>query len=453
MSKKSRAAKRHLAQALPVVVKAKQSKESKNGYTIGDQFTWGSYNQQRGRPNPSKVTFQQLRNLSLANNLVRNCINRIKHTVIKVDWSVAPKDTKVDPEVYQEEIDYVTKLLNYPNPQDSNRDLLSKIVEDILVIDQGVLEKVRNMRGELINLYPVDGATIRPNIDEYGLLAKPAYYQYLEQTATGVEPDAEFDEQDLVIFQINPQVQNGRVGYGLSPVEAIIQTVVTTLQASIYNESLFNSKQLPPFIANLPKVSKEDLMNFKFQFMKSVEEDIWTTAFVNTENLDIKPLRPSNQDMQFAQLNEWLAKIIFSAFELSGQNFGMTMDINRATSESQERLEQGAHNVIDEVQDRINRCVVAELAQTNSRFDEVEFKFDSVNKQDEKAKADIAQIYLTNGVVSPNEVRHDMGLEPIAGGDTYTTKPAAGTNPLGDLYNFGTNTTKSITKQKWLDWY
>ena len=433
----------------------KKTKESKNGYTTGDQFTWGSYNQLKGRPNPSKVTFQQLRNLSLANNLVRNCINRIKHTVTKVDWSIKPIDTKIDTSVYRQEIDYVTHLIKYPNSQDTTRDLISKAVEDILVIDQGVFEKVRNMRGEIVNIYAVDGATIRPNIDEYGLLADPAYYQYLEQTAATGTPDAEFKETDLVVMQINPQIQNGRVGYGMSPVEAIIQTVVTTLQASIYNESIFNSKQLPPFIASLPKASKEDLMNFKFQFMKSIEDDVWSTAFVNTESLEVKPLRPSNQDMQFAQLNEWLAKIVFSAFELSGQNFGMTMDINRATSESQERLEQGAHNVIDEIQDKINREVITDLALTDKRFNEIEFAFDAVNKQDEKQKAEIHQVYLQSGVLNANEVRHDLGMEPRSGGDEYSAQSAAiPADPLSTntgLYDF--STTKSVIKEKWLKWY
>lgn len=439
----------------PVIIKSAKSKtayENKGGYTLGSQFFYGTING-KGRANPSRVSFMALRNLSLANNLVRNCINRIKHSIGRIDWFVKLKDDKADPAKYQEQIDYVTNLILHPNKQEGMRSLLSKIAEDMLTIDNGVIEKVRNSRGTIVELYTVDGATIRPNIDEFGLLADPAYYQYLELNAQGVKPDAEFTEDDLIVFQVNPQSQNGRIGYGLSPVEGIVQTVVTTLQAAIYNETFFNSKKLPPFVGSLPNVPIEDLRNFKMAFEKSVENDDWTTAWVNSENFDIKPLRPTNQDMQFEQLNEWLAKIIFSAFELSPQDFGMTGDINKATSQTQERMEQGVHNITNVIEEKINECIIADLAEEDPAYNDIQFEFDTVNKVDELQQAQINDIYVKDHVLLPNDVRSDLGLDPVEGGDSFAgLQPTTDKMSSGDFS--GVSPVAGFSKSsKWLGWY
>ncbi len=407
----------------------KEALETKNGYSLADQFSWGAFNTQKGRTNPSRTSFETLRSMAKANNLVQNCITHIKHTLTKSEWFFRPVDRKADPKQYKQQIDFLTNLFKYPNSMDSDKDLISKLVDDILIIDRGIVEKVRNAKGDIIELYAIDGADIKPNINEYGMFDDPAYYQFLNSGSNfsgDGKPDAEFEYSDLMVMMVNPQVQNGRIGYGVSPVESVLQTIVASLQASILNASYFSSNKVPPYIASIPGVSKEDLTNLKTAFESSMQTGEWPTVWVNTPNLEIKPLRPTNAEMQFYELGLWLARIIISAFELSPQDFGLTMDINKASSEAQERMEQGAHNVADCIANKINRDIIADMAERDPKYKDLEFAFDTINKVDELAQAQIDQIQYQIHTRLPNEMRSRDGLDPIQGGDEFAPAPMQG---------------------------
>jgi hypothetical protein len=249
------------------------------------------------------------------------------------------------------------------------------------------------------------------------------------------------------VFQINPQGQNGKIGWGLSPVEAVIHTVLSSLQAMIYNTSFFDQNSLPPYIANLAGVPVAELVRFREEFIKQAENGAWKGAFTNSDKLDLKMLRPTNQDMQFFELNQWLARIVFAAFELSPQDFGLTMDINKATSESQERLEQGITNVLTCISEEINGDLLLDLVDLDPKFGEIEFAFEAESKLDAKVQAEIDQIYLQNQVTTPNEVRVRDGRDAILGGDNVLTQQAAPN--FGNLFD----TTQKTFKHKWQDLY
>jgi len=394
--------------------------------------------------------------MAKANNLVQNCITRIKHTLTKAEWFIRPVDPKADAKQYKDQIDYLTKLIKCPFPKHNDKDFFSMLCDDILVLDRGACEIIRNVKGDIVQLWPFDGSTIRPNINEFGVIDSPAYFQYLNwgdsnYTGDGKE-DAQFNENDLMIYMVNPTAENGRIGYGYSPVESIAFTIITSLQAAIMNGSYFNENKLPPFMASLPNVPAEDLRNLKNAFETAMNNGNWPTVWVNSSDITIKPLRPTNAEMQFYELSLWLARIIISAFELSPQDFGLTMDINKATSEAQERMEQGAHNVADCIANRINQDVIADMATRDPKFADLEFAFDTINKVDELAQAQVDLVHYQIHTMTPNEMRERDGLDPIEGGDTFAQAPqlsmGESDKPPTAGSTTGLGTTKSI-RDRW----
>lgn len=412
------------------------SKESRIGAkgSEGTPFSSSMSNQSFFNRNSKKIGYREVRNMSIANNVVRIVINAIKNSIMRTTHVVRPKDLSKREE-YKEQIDYVTKLLNFPDQNSGTfRTLFSTVIEDVLVLDQGVIEKVRNPRGEIVQLYQVDGATIRPRIDQYGLLSSPAYVQYIDTSKgadTREEPDATFEQDDLIIFQANPQGQIGRVGYGMSPVEYIIMTVSTSLQAMLFNARYFDDAKIPPFLANLKNVPKEALDNFRESFEQALRGNPWAGAWTNAEDFKLELLRPTNQEMQFYELNMWLIKIIFGAFEMSPSDFGFTDDVNRATAEVQERIgkSRGVQNILTLIAERINYGIIADLARFDSRFAEIEFGWDSVDLNEDKLQAEIDEIYLRNKVLVPNEVRARDGREELEGGDVPISSQQVLGNP------------------------
>jgi len=81
------------------------------------------------------------------------------------------------------------------------RVILDRVIEDLLILDAGVIEIVRSMDGkDIVALNSVDGATIRPVYNEYGELGEPAYYQFMFDKKV-----AEFSMDDVVYMMANPQ--------------------------------------------------------------------------------------------------------------------------------------------------------------------------------------------------------------------------------------------------------
>lgn len=395
----------------------KKTKELSNKYTLADQFSgrgkvFKDTDGKKSRRKPG-VDSQSLRNLSRNNDVVRIVIDRVKHRVTKTPWFIRAKDDKQQ-ESLKTFIDYVTTLLEFPNDNDDTfRTLMSKVTEDILVLDRGCVEKVRNTKGEIVQLYQVDGSTIYPNIDEYGMYQEPAYYQFLSGE---IQPTASLENVDLLTFMMNPSGEAGRQGYGSSPVENIISTVMTSLQAMIYNADYFDSTKIPPFWANLSGVGVDDLKRFSTAFKEQVASGNWESPFTNAEKADIKTLRPTNQDMQFQDFNVWLARIVCSEFEISPEEIGLTMDSNRSTSQEQKSItSEGIDNVLRVISEEINNDLIGDLAETlDKRFNEVEFAWDIDIEMDEKERAEIDDITIKNGSRTVDELRGRDGLDPIA---------------------------------------
>jgi len=401
---------------------AKNKKKSKE-FDVKSPFTsfyfGGVGVSKKGRMNRGRITQADLRALSRSNDLVRICISKIRNAVCRTPWIVRATDEE-NAVTYAPQVDYINNLLKHPNSSDdSMRSLISKIVEDVLVIDSGVVEKVKNLKGEIVEIYQVDGATIRPNIDEYGVYAEPAYYQYVDPGSQ--IPDAEFDINDLLVFRVFPNGESGKIGYGYSPVESIAMTVISSLNAMIYNSKYFDDSKLPPFLFNLAKVPAEELRAFKDAWEAQMSGKPWANVFTNAENMTAQPLRPSNVDMQFTQLNDWLTKVILSAFELNPIDMGMSESTSRSNSQTQERLtkNQGIASILDVIAQEINDDLIGDMAKIDPAFENVEFAWDNQDKIDDLTQAQVDQIYLVNGVLSPNDVRTRDGMNGREGGDEY----------------------------------
>jgi phage portal protein BeeE len=107
-------------------------------------------------------------------------------------------------------------------------------------------------------MYPVDGATIAPNMDERGGYHDDAYVQVVDGQIT-----ARFGIEDLIFIMDNPQTDVRFSGYGFSPLENLIVSVTAELYSSKYNASYFEKGVVPEGMINLgPEASPEDVNAF-----------------------------------------------------------------------------------------------------------------------------------------------------------------------------------------------
>jgi SPP1 gp7 family putative phage head morphogenesis protein len=390
-------------------VKLRKSKKSKT--KVPFTSTIASIHRQA----EDRVIKSKLRALSYSNNIARVCIQIIKKAVLQVDWEIISEEENMDGE-----IEFVEGLLKTPNnnsPINTWRKIMSTIIEDVLVIDQGVIEKVKNAVGETVAMYNVAGKTIFPQIANDGTFKTPAYLQYVDGNPTNSEiPDATFEQDELLIFQANP-LNGAATGKGSSPITQVIETIVATINAMNFNASYFTSSKIPPAIANFKNADVAELKRLKTAFQEELRNNDHATAFVNSEKMDYQMLRPSNQDMQFAEYYEKQVQVIVSIFGLSIQDVGLLNDVNKATAQVQSEISKnrGVRDMLSLIEEEINRDLIkGDLAVNNNpRFGLLEFKWMNLDKLEDRDQAEIDKIYIETGIKTVNEARADLGLEQL----------------------------------------
>lgn len=357
-----------------------------------------------GITKPSKITFQQLKLIASSDTVIRICINTIKKSVSQAEWNIVPTKKHLN-NFNPEHIEKATELFELVNSKGENlRSLLDMVLEDLLTIDAGVIEKVFNFDGDLVELNSVDGATIRPVLNQYGDLK--GYVQVLNNKVV-----AYFEPNEIIYMMQNPQNDVKHYGYGKSPIEEILLTVQASLNADIYNAQMFSKDNIPPGILDLGTMSKEESQQFIAMWNATVQNSTQKMKFVYGSDNPKKytPLNGNNKDMQYMKYVDWLSRLKLANYGLSAIDANITQDVNRATAEVQEAITQtrGVSNIFSLVEEYLNR----EILIPNG-FVDVQFQFSrSTSLKSKKTQAEIDKIYIETGVLMPSDVAKREGFD------------------------------------------
>lgn len=360
-----------------------------------------------GYGKPSRVTFDQLRLIAASDTVVRICINTIKKAVSQAEWNIVPRRQNID-DYNNEHIKKATAFFELVNTQGENlRTLLDMVVDDVLTIDAGVIEKVFNGDGELSELNAVDGATIRPVVNKYGELG--GYVQVINS-----KPVARFAPNEIIYIMQNPQNDVKTFGYGKSPIEEILLTVQASLNADIYNAQIFSKDNIPPGLLDLGNMSNDEAQNFVALWNATVVSSTQKLKFIWGSDNPKKfvSFNQTNKDMQYMKYVDWLSRLKLATYGLTSQDANITQDVNRATAQVQAVLTQarGVSNMFALIEEYINREIMIPQG-----FEDVVFKFSrETDIQSKKTQAEIDKIYIEAGVVAPSEVAKREGIDSFS---------------------------------------
>jgi HK97 family phage portal protein len=343
---------------------------------------------------------------------VRAAIQIRKAQVSSAEWDIVPAepDKTTDNKRLATKI---KKLLESPNQAtDSFRSFIEPIVEDILVLDAGVMEKIPSIRGEIVEIWPVDGAKVKVNAQWDGDPDEPRYWYYPTGAMQIDSQSVPFLNDEMVYIMANPRSYNV---VGLSPLETLKLTVDAELSGHEYNRRQVTSAA-PDGMLDLGEDATQDQVDaFKAYWLTEVAGK-GTIAFVGgSHNPQFIPFRESNKDMQFLEWQIYLTRKIAAVFGLSPQDLGITMDVNRSTSEVQSEMteDRGLRPLLSLVQDYITREIVWDPA-FGGAANNLAFKFTSLNLKESTARAQIDKLA---GAGVPwrtiNEMRMSEGREPL----------------------------------------
>ena len=290
----------------------------------------------------------------------RAAINHRRVQVSQSSWSIQA----IDPdEPFDEALAATIELLlMHPNPkQKTFRELIEPVVEDILVLDQGVIEKEITLGGLPTALYLSDGGDIRTRRDWNGSPTEPRYEWW---------PNNRFEttllDSQIMLMMANPT--SFRVE-GFSPLEALKQAIDADLEARDYNKRLVQQVS-PTGILNLGENVGTNLVDqFRVYWDMEVAGKKQMAIVGGVKNPEFLNTGQTARDMQFMQWQVYLLRKIAAVFGIAPQDLGITFDVNRANAQTQQELseDRGLRPLLRLIEEQFNTKVIADFATKKAK--------------------------------------------------------------------------------------
>lgn len=338
---------------------------------------------------------------------VRGAISIRRSQVSSAEWDIVPYDQRRPYSKRQQQ--QLRELFRTPNPaNDSYRGFIEPIIDDLLTLDAGCVEKVRDLSGTLRELWPVNASQVKVNALWDGNPKVARYYWYPD----GYKEQARWLNADFIYMMLNPRTDSP---IGLPPLETLRAAVEAEMAAHEYNRRQVENAA-PDGIINLGEGFTEPQVERFRDFFESEIAGRGPLGFIGgSKDPGFIKFRDSNRDQQFLEWQVYLVRKIAVVFGLTPQDLGVTFDINRSTSEIQLQVseDRGLRPLMAAAQEYLTEEVVWDPS-FNGPANNLAFRFTALNLKESTAKANIYEKAL-GGVPwrYVNEARIDEGREPI----------------------------------------
>lgn len=384
---------------------------------------------------------------------VEMCITTIVDEVCSVPWDVVPKDGMTPTTETDKHIEEAKNFFSNPNTnKESFEEIRRKYLRDILEIDAGVLNKIFNMKNEMVEMVARDGATFTKNPDIYGMFTdrediildtailppnkessvmalepgfisssdareKAAYFQY--GWLSGARP-VPFGKKEIIWFERNPRTDDI---YGRSPVQVLAETIQTLIYSIEHNLEYFNDNSIPKGVLALEGSDADEIEAFKDQWiqqqLKKDTEGNWKKSFHNLPIVNKKPdfvrFQLTNSELELLEGQKWWAKMVWACFGVTSVELGYTEDSKGLANQivqSNVFRKRSIYPLLRLEEYKINQEIISEF-----EYDDIEFKFILFDVEEETKRAAFYKLQLDAGIRTINEIRQDEGLDDLEWGD------------------------------------
>jgi len=405
---------------------------TKSARTVGP-FAKTSYLSSGGR-STHRRSAEMLRRWADTNEWVRIAINRRKRQISQARWKIVRLDDPQrppDPRV----VDAIGSLLRFVNPKrESLRSLFDMVLEDLLVLDAGTIEKSKTLGGTITAIFAVDGATIVPDETWTGDVPRAIRYrQYVDSRLT-----ASFRNDELV-YMMNTPRSFSEIGW--SPVESLARSIESDLYGDDYDYDMLR-QTAPAGLLDIGSAPPKDVEAFR-EYYESELEGQRRVGIIGGAGVDAAGnptersatwinLQHSSKDLERQAYRTWIATKVAAAFELDLGVFNLTANLHKDTGGHQQALTDEGHRSLGRlVEEFFTREIVWEFDENHG------FVLSDLNARDAMAQADLDAKSVAMGALVPNEIRAREGLEAVAWGDApwiagrgpWTGSSSLGTRP------------------------
>ena len=408
-----------------------------------------------------EINFDQLRALAAAYDPVRLIIERRKDQLCRVPWVIRQKNhdgaKRAEPSPQMRGLIKDTEqFFRNPTADLTFRPWIRSLLDDLLVLDAPALYCTRDGHGNLVELLPIDGATVKLIIGDDGRQPQPfrwdgTPFTWLGQTVTPDNldelgfritggfvyppvaqrifkglPAANLGTWDLVYAPLNRRTNHG---YGASPVQMICTTISTAMRRSVSQLTYFTEgNQVDAFYALPESWTPDKVMQFQDYY-----DNLFSGNLANRRRMKFMP--GGSKDSYFAtrepplktDFDEWMIRIVCFAFSYPPSAFVSLSNRSIAESHEKQAEEEGVEPLKNWFLDLANRVIDREFSE------DIEFAWSETEEVDQERQSNILNSYAENGILTINQVREKLGEEPDPNpaANQLMVKTATGYVPIG----------------------
>jgi hypothetical protein len=294
--------------------------------------------------NPDVPGFAQLRNFAMLYSGITLCerviLDMIPKLVPQVSIRKELAKAGVKEKAYKTEISQWMKFIEMPDPQ-QRMDIhtwLRMAWTETTQIDALSLFKQKDRGGRLLGLNIIAGDTMKPILDERGMIPQPPWPAY-QQYPYGV-PGDQYNLNQVVYYRESPR---SFTPYGLSRVERIILEVNQALRKKQRDLSRYTEGNVPAGIMEVPDTSQwtPDQID--------AYEMAWNSLLAGNaqQQVRIRFTQPGMKYTAFAdpttsdsmtEFDEFLLNVAAACYGLSMGDLAFTASIHKSADEGQQNM-------------------------------------------------------------------------------------------------------------------
>ncbi len=357
------------------------------------------------------INFNLMRGLADNYDILRLVIETRKDQLARMKWRIKHrpgtgsngggpgKPTKEA----QGHIKQVMDFMTYPDQEHNWDQWLRIILEDMLVIDAATIYPRKTKGGQPYSFEVMDGALIMRKLNADGRTPDPPDVAY-QQILKGL-PSVDFSRDELVYF---PRNLRSNHAYGYSPVEQCVRIVNIALRRMTSQLEYYREGNIPEALIAVPKEwTTAQLVEFQAYWDDIMEGNLAQRRHAKFVPGDMK-YQETRQPPLKDEFDEWLARVVCYAFSVSPQPF--VREMNRATSQSSAEMAQqeGLEPLLI-----WSKNLMDLLIWKYFQFRDVEFDWEEEIEPDALKQAQINQLYVQSGIMTVDEIRSSLGLDPL----------------------------------------
>jgi PBSX family phage portal protein len=315
------------------------------------------------------------------------------------------------------------------NDDESFTSILEKVMTDVNATGNGYIEIGRTLKGEIGYDGHIPSTTMRVRRLHDGFVQmignKVTYFRNFGATNPNPITGDKRPNEIIHIKEYSPL----NTFYGVPDVIAAMPALIGDSLAAQYNIDYFQNKAVPRYVVTLKGAQlSADAEDKLFRFLQTgLKGQNHRTLYIplpgdsDTNKVEFR-MDPIEAGIQEASFNDYRVRnrddiLVAHQVPLSKIGGGDAAGVAAAISQDRTFKEQVTRPEQTKLEKVLNKII-------REKTDVLEFKFNELTLTDEVAQSQIHERYVRNKIITPNEVRDNLGLPQFDGGDEMVEQTA-----------------------------